>query len=99
MAKAQYLKLFLYSQLSWNNLLFCHWSQFALSFSSADVLKEKNPNILLNVGQKIPHSSGNCNHKHMNVVVLGIFNFLLLCIDVLKQEFLIPFLNILPTEL
>lgn len=35
----------------------------------------------------------------MEVVVLGISNFLLLCIDILKQEFLISFLNILPTEL
>lgn len=35
----------------------------------------------------------------MEVVVLDIFNFLLFCTDVLKQEFLISFLNILPTEL
>lgn len=55
--------------------------------------------ITLNVGQKIPFSLGNCNHKYMEMIVLCIFNFLLLSIDVLKQAFLISFLNILPTEL
>lgn len=70
---------------------------YSQNFSSADVWKEKKN--FFNVGQEIPCSSGNCSHKYMEIVVLGISNFLLLYIDILKQEFLISFLNILPTEL